>query len=990
MSTTTGALQALDVPASVESGFPDLMREQVRDVLFVSSLYDSFILAEDELGDVVRAKFFDLNQVQVPSLTQVSTGTEALELLRAGRSFDLVVTALNAGDMDALALARAVREVRPSLPVVLLAYDYGALKTVLRGDLSAIHRSFLWQGDARILLAIVKTIEDERNVARDARAGVPILLVVEDNIRNYSSFLPVIYDEVERHSQQVMSEGLNLAERIVRLRARPKILLATSFEEAVARFSAFPDDVLGVISDVEFPKDGRSCATAGLEFARFIRQQRPDVAIAMHSSHAENAAVADSIGAVFLPKRSPHLLQQLRERLNDTFAFGDFVFRTPTGAEIARAPDIDTLVRLVGEVPGESLAFHGTRNDFSRWLRVRAEFGLARGLRPRSIADYGDIENLRKELIHSIEESRRERARGTVADFHPRAFRERGGIARIGGGSLGGKARGLAFAGRMLDRFHLADRFPGIRILVPPAVVLGTEVFDEFLDTNRLREGALDLDDDQARSELFRQAPLPPAVSRQLRRFLENVHTPLAVRSSSLLEDSPYEPFAGIFDTRMLANASPELPTRLRQVETAIKEVYASAFAKGARRLLEATPYRMEEARMAVVLQAVVGARRANLFYPDFSGVARSHNFYPMAPARAEDGVAAVALGLGKTVVEGEPSLRFSPAYPRNLPDISDPKSALRNTQREFWAIDLSQPDGDGDPLVRCGLDVAEADGVLGLLASTYSNENGAVYDGISRSGVRIVTFAPMLKHGVFPLAEIVRELMALGLRTTNSPVEIEFAANLDPPPGEPPEFALLQLRPLAALREQEVVDTERFEPTDLLCRSEMVLGNGRIENVFDAVVVDPASFNPIMNPQTAKHLARLNAQLVGEGRPYILLGVGRWGSSHPQMGIPVGWEDIAGACAIVEAGRADLHVEPSQGSHFFHNLAAAGIGYFVVNAERGQGVVDWPWLAGQTEVASVGAVRHLRFEKPLAVVMNGRKRDGVIVKPGAVARNGG
>ena len=971
-----------------ENPFQELQRDQVRDVLFVSSLYDSFILAEDELGDVMRAKFSDLNQLHAPTLHQVSTGAEALEALRAGREFDLVITALNAGDRDAVELAEAVRELRPELPVVLLAYDYGALKQVLaRHDSPAIHRSFLWQGDARILLAIVHGIEDERNVAHDARAGVPILLVVEDNIRNYSSFLPVIYDEVERHSQQVTSEGLNLAERLLRLRARPKILLATSFEQAQGWLEAYPDDVLGVISDVEFPRGGRPSPTAGVDFARLVRQFQPDITIALHSNHAENERVAAEIGAVFLPKRSPHLLQRLREQLKVAFAFGDFVFRDPAGAEIARAGDIDDLVRLIGDrdtVPDDSLAFHGGRNDFSRWLRVRAEFDLARGLRPRRTSDFANVEELRRELVHSIEESRRERARGTVADFRRRAFRQHGGIARIGGGSLGGKARGLAFAARMLDRFHVADAFPGVRIFVPPALVLATEVFDEFLDANRLRDAALDLEDDEDRRRIFRDATLPAAVARDLEIFLRDVRAPLAVRSSSLLEDSPYEPFAGIFETLMLPNAAADPGRRLRRLERAIKDVYCSAFARGARHLLEATPYRMEEARMAVVLQPVVGAQHGTRFYPSFAGVARSYNFYPRPPATAEDGVAAVALGLGKTVVEDEPCLRFSPVFPRHLPELGDPREALRNTQREFWAIDLAHADRDDDiePLVRCALETAENDGTLAPLASTYSSENRALYDGISRAGPRLVTFAPILKHGLFPLAEILRELLRLGMRATNSPVEIEFAVNLCPPPGELPELALLQLRPLAALRELQATEIGHDDPDRLLCRSALVLGNGRMDDVRDAVVVDRDGFNPFLNAQTARHIAHLNARLSAERRPYLLIGVGRWGSSYPQMGIPVAWDDIAGARAIVEAGRADLHVAPSQGSHFFHNLAASGIGYFVVNPELGEGALDWEWLAAHPARDTLGVVRHLRFDHPLTVVMNGRKREGVIRKP--------
>ncbi len=970
--------------AAPEPGFHDFMRAQVRDVLFVSSLYDSFILAEDELGDVLRAKFVDLNQIQVPTLTQVATGDEALDLLRGGAHFDLVVTALSVGEMDALELARAVRSIAPRLPVVLLAYDYGALKqTLARGDASAIHRSFLWQGDARILLAIVKGIEDELNVARDAAAGVPIVLVVEDSIRNYSSFLPVIYDEVTRYSQQVTSEGLNAAERLLRLRARPKILLATRFEEAWSWFAAYPDDVLGVISDIEFPRDGVRDPTAGIALARRIRETRPDIALILHSSHAENQRTAAEIGAAFLPKRSPHLLQGLREQLKEAFSFGDFVFRTPDGREIARAADLNALVRLIGDpvaVPAESLAYHGARNDFSRWLRVRAEFRLARGLRPRRPSEYADLEALRRDLVRSIEESRRERAHATIADFQPRTYQEQGGIARIGGGSLGGKARGLAFGARLLEREGLAARFPGLRVGVPRAVVLATEVFDEFLDSNGLRDAALDLEDDAERARLFRAAPLPGAVREDLARFLDLARAPLAVRSSSLLEDSPYEPFAGIFETRMLANASPDTALRLHRLEDAVREVYASAFAHGARHLLEATPFRMEEARMAVILQPIVGARHGRHFYPSFSGVARSQNFYPAPPATAEDGIAAVALGLGRTVVEGGACLRFSPVHPRRLPDLSLVEDALRTTQRDFWAIDLESGD-EGDPLVRLPLDVAEHDGTLAPLASTYSHDNQAIYDGVARRGTRLVTFAPILKHGLFPLAALLRELLRLGVRATSSPVEIEFAVELQPK-GHPPSFALLQLRPLAALREQEAIGSTRLDEGRVLCRSATVLGNGRHDDIRDALVVPPSGFNPLFNGQTARNIARLNARLAREGRPYLLVGVGRWGSSHPQLGIPVDWEDIAGARAIIEAGRADLHVAPSQGSHFFHNLASSGAGYFVVNPDHGEGTLDWDWLAAQPARETLGTVRHLRFEAPLTVIMDGRKREGVIAKP--------
>jgi CheY-like chemotaxis protein len=987
VSSSTTPFEHAEWYGSGAGGFQELMREQVRNVLFVSSFYESFIMAEDgQINELLLTKFLDVNLSQAPRLTHVPTAKEALELLKEPGRFDLVLTAQDVGDMDAVELAERIDELGVDLPIVLLAYDYRELKDFwARRDTALIDRSFLWQGDVRILLAIVKYIEDKNNVEHDVKVGVPVVIVVEDNVRYYSSFLPVIYTEVMKHSQQVISEGLNLSQKLLRMRARPKILLASSYEEAWEYFSRFREDVLGVISDIEFPRDGKRDPDAGATLASRIREARPDVPIALQSSYEQNKRVADEVGASFLRKGSPDMLARLRELLVDEFFFGDFVFQLPSGEELDRARNLKELVEKLRTIPAESIAYHGVRNDFSSWLRARAEFEPASKLRRRKVSDFDSLEDVRRSVIQAIDEFRRERTRGTVADFHPSTFDPTMGIARIGGGSLGGKARGLAFAIRLLDRSHLSDKFAGIRISVPPAVVLGTDVFEAFLERNGLRDYSLRSDDDDELQQRFEAAIFPEDVRRQLREFLKMMTVPLAVRSSSLLEDSPHQPFAGIFDTLMLSNDHGDLEVRLDQLLRAIKRVYASTFSQHTKAFLKATPYRLEEEQMAVVIQKLVGGRHGHYLYPDFAGVGRSYNYYPTPPLESEEGIVAVALGLGRTVVEGEPCLRFSPAHPRHIVEFSSVEDMVKNAQREFWALELGNNGAAPvrDRLTRLTLDHAEEHGVLGMLGSTYSAENNAVYDGIARDGIRLVTFAPVLKNEAFPLAEIVGELLDIGAAGTSSPVEVEFAVNLSPPPGEPMEFGFLQLRPLAPSREVEDLEVGDIPTDELIVESPWVLGNGRLENVRDVIVVDRDCFDRAHSRDTAAAVSKLNARLVAQGTPYLLIGVGRWGSSSPELGIPVGWDDISGAVAIVEAGLKDMHVTPSQGTHFFQNLASCNVGYFTVNEDRGEGFVRWDWLRGQDGADPPdGCVRHLRFDQPIEVVMIGQEHRGIIRKP--------
>ena len=991
--------EQLDVEQRFE-GFENLMPFKVQNILLVSSLYDSFILREDgRLNELLIDESLELNLQQIPGITHVSSCAEALDLTKANPQFNLIVTNLAVGDMDAAQLAREVRRSGLDVPVVVLGYDYREIKNfVARNPVTDIDRVFLWQGNARILIAIVKYIEDKRNVLHDTRAmGVPVLLVVEDNIRYYSSFLPVIYTELIKQSRRVIQEGINVAHKLVRMQARPKILLASNFEDAALLAEEYRDYLFGLVSDVDFPLEGKASPEAGFELARLVKSLVPDAPVVLQTSRPEFRPRAHAEGYSFLRKRSPTLLKDLRRILTDNFGFGDFVFRVPDqqvpdqrtseAREVGRAKDLNALEEQLQTVPAESIVYHAQSNHFSHWLMARTEFALAAKLRPRKVSDFNGPEHLRRDLITSIIDYRREQNEVLIGDFKADTFKaQESSFLRIGAGSLGGKARGLAFVRHLLRTRRIGRRFPGVRIAVPPAVVLATDMFDLFLAENNLSDFALHCDDDGEIQRRFLESPLPLPMQQNLKAYLEEVRYPLAVRSSSLLEDSQYQPFTGVYETFMLGNQQESLQARLDELSEAIKRVYASTFSQHAKAYVRATPYRLEEEKMAVILQQVVGTVHGTRFYPDFSGVVRSHNFYPIAPMTFADGIAAVALGLGRTVVDGGRCLTFCPRYPKNLLQFSSVEDILANTQSEFCALDLKGTALGVGHLreVTFSLDLAEADGTLQAVASTYSADNNAVYDGISRSGTRVVTFAPMLKHGVFPLAAILEVLVRAGEDALGNPVEIEFAVRLPRTEenAESAEFGFLQIRPLTLARDHQDFTISEVDPAQLICQSTKVLGNGRIENLHDIVVVDSHRFERSRSQEVARAVAHFNAKLNAQNRPYLLIGVGRWGSNDPWLGIPVEWDEISGARAIVEAGFRDFRVTPSQGSHFFQNLTAFQIGYFTVNPDAGEGSVDWQWLAAQAACEEQECVRHLEFSQPIRVVMNSRTSQGVIFKP--------
>jgi CheY-like chemotaxis protein len=972
-------------------GFQNLMRIRVSDVLLVSSLYDLYLFEEDgRLYELIRHEYEGFNLSHAPELTRVSSGHEAIALAKEEDRFDLILTTLHIDDMHALDFARLAKESGIKIPIILLAHDNRELKyLLLHQDTSVFDKVFIWQGDFRIIIAIIKYVEDRLNVAHDTSiVGVQTIVVVEDNIRYYSSFLPLIYTEIFKQSQRLISEGINLTHKFLRMRARPKILLSANFEEANEYYEKFKSVTLGIISDVDFPRNGVQDPRAGIEFAQAIKKDQPDLPILLLSNEESNSKLAHAAGVSFALKDSPHLLNELRQFMIKYFSFGDFIFRTPEGMEVGRANDLLSLEEQFRTAPSESLRFHGERNDFSNWLKARTEFWLAHQLRPRKVSDYNSIEELRKDLIDSLKNYRTIRQRGIITDFVKETFDPETSVARIGGGSLGGKARGLGFVNTLINDYNVRDRFDGVTISVPAAVVIGTDVFDQFIEENDLKDLAFNSHDDREITKRFLEAPrFPEEILGELAAFLSIVKSPLAIRSSSLLEDSQYHPFAGVYETYMIPNNHPNSLVRLNDLLNSIKRVFASTFYQSAKEYIKITSYRLEEEKMAVIVQKLVGTPHEDRFYPDISGVAKSYNFYPLPNQSCSDGTVSVALGLGKTVVDGGNTVRFCPKYPEDIIQFYSVRETLNTTQHEFFALSLNASSDFGfethDILVQQhNLNIAEKDGTLRWVGSTYSVESDSIVEGLGRQGSRVVTFAPILKGRLFPLPPILELLLDMGTWGMGTPVEIEFAVTMSPNKTSVKEFGLLQMRPLVVHREPEQLKIEVVDRSRLICQSNQVLGNGLIEDIHDIVLVDYNLFERSKTRDIAREVSMFNARLLDERKSYLLIGLGRWGTLDPWLGIPVNWEQIAGARVIIESGMKDMAVEPSQGSHFFQNITSFMVGYFTVNPQKDQGHIDWNWLLSQSPVDRMKYTSHIAFKKPIIVKINGHLSDGIIMKP--------
>ena len=963
--------------------FHELMARKIRDILLVSTPYDAWILEEDcRLSERIIHEYRGLNLSNPPRFTWVSRAQEALTMLTK-KKFDMVITMSQLADMDVFTLGEEIKKKVPDLPVVLLAHDSlppparECLLDVTRPP--GIDRSFVWSGNTDILVALVKSAEDRLNVEHDTElAGIRVILFVEDSPTYISSLLPVLYKELVSQTQAIMEYRLNEEHKLLTMRARPKIMIAENFEEANQLFEKFEPYILGIISDVRIPRNCVLDETAGVAFLSKIKKERFDIPLLLTSSESVNADKARNIPAAFVDKNSPSLHAEVRSFFLEQLGFGDFVFRKPDGREIARAPNLRRLEEILQTVPEDSFVYHCSRNDFSRWLFARTEIMLASKMRPLRYDDFASVESHRRYLISMIQTRRRRLLKGVVADFDAGDFDPDTEFFKIGKGSLGGKARGLAFVANLLQRLpNLHKKFNDVSIFVPQTLVVTTEGFDAFVEENNLRSFAKSDAPDEQIAKIFHRAKFPQWVAEGLRGYLECINYPLAVRSSSLLEDAQFHAYAGLYRTYMLPNNHSDLAIRLDQLINAIKLVYASTYFRDPKAFSKRIGHRTEEEKMAVIIQQLVGERYGNYFYPTLSGVAQSHNYYPFAKMKPEEGIATVALGLGKTVMEGGKALRFSPRYPQLLPQRSTVEDILENSQQVFYTLNMGEDSPKAGILEDAYLvkrDVSEADeeAPVKLLASTYIPAEHRIRDSAHMPGYRVLTFAQILKYRQFPLAEMLSEVLILGQEGMGCPVELEFTVNMPRDPDRRSQFAFLQLRPMTARAELLQVEISDDEIAGSFCFSSHALGNVERHDMADILFVKPDGFDPAKTPQIAKEIGELNAGLLRESRKFLLVGPGRWGSADRWLGIPVSWAEICGVGAMVETASSELKADPSQGSHFFHNITTLGITYATVGDGHSD-FIDWDWLASRPRTNETEHLAHIRLDKPFTLKADGR-----------------
>ena len=971
-----------------DTPFANLMNKRIYNVLLIATKYDAFMLEDDgRVDEQIFNEYTSLSLRYPPRFTQVTTEEEALNELK-NRNFELIICMPNMDNRDIFAAATEIKEHYPNIPIVVLTpFSKEVSKRMANEDLSAIDYVFSWLGNSELLLAIIKLIEDKMNAPDDtASVGVQIILLVEDSVRFYSSALPHLYKFVLEQSQMFAKEALNEHQSMLRMRGRPKIKLARTYEEAVRIFDQYRDNMLGIISDMSFMRDGAKDPYAGYKFGQYVRKTGLIIPLVLESSESSNAVYAKELNASFIDKNSKSYPQDLRASIMRRFGFGDFVIIDPhTKQEIMHIKDLKDLQKKVFQIPDDSLVFHLSRNHFSRFFYSRAIFPPAEVLKHVDVSDYKDMNEARQLIFDLIVQYRRMKNSGVVAVYQKDRFDEYSNFARIGDGSLGGKGRGLAFIGAMVKRYPKLEH-ENFMVTIPKTVVVCTDIFDEFMETNGLYPVALSDNDDETILRYFLRASLPSKLIEDLMAFFDVVKGPIAVRSSSLLEDSHYQPFAGIYSTYMVPKIE-EKYDMLRTVSDAIKAVYASVFFRDSKAYMTATSNLIDQEKMAVVLQEVVGSRYGDHFYPTLSGVARSLNFYPIGNETAEDGIANIALGLGKYIVDGGQTLRFSPRHPHNILQMSTMDLALRETQTRFYALDLKNlaerfSVDDAFNLLKLSVKDADADGALRYIVSTFDPYDQIIRDGYYPGGRKILSFCNILQHDVFPLASTLDYLLGIGQKEMGRPVEIEFAVNIDQADPKRATFYLLQIRPIVDNKEVMDEDLSLVRNEDTLLSSTSVLGHGVVGDVYDVVYVKTGSFNSANTQAIAYEIERINRGFTDREEGYVLVGPGRWGSSDPWLGVPVKWPHISNARVIVECGLENYRVDPSQGTHFFQNLTSFGVGYFTINPFKGDGWFDEAFLNAQPAVEETDFLRHVRFEQPIVIKMDGKRSLGVVMKP--------
>lgn len=976
--------------------YQELMARKVRSILLLSTPYDAWVMEEDcKLSERLVSEYRGLNLSQPPRLTWVSSFSEVPRALEE-QSFDMLILMSNFGPEDLRALHTGVKAPHPNMPVVMLTHQAVDDTETLRS--MGVDRFFVWTGNADLLLAIVKLAEDGLNVARDTEtAGVRVIILVEDSPVFISSLLPILYRELVLQAQQVIHEGLNQEHRLLAMRARPKILVAESFEQGMEYFERYRHNVLGVISDVRFPRGGVLTEEAGVELFHSIRRQGGDIPLLLTSSESANAVKAREIPAFFVDKNSPMLLAEVRRFVAEQLGFGDFVFRDEQGGEIGRASSMHGVEKMLRTIPDDVFLAHCDRNDFSRWFFARNEFELACVMRPISYSDFESSLMMRDYLLALIRERIRARQRGVVVTFHAGDFDPETDFFKMGKGSMGGKGRGLAYLFRLMARHEwLHAKYPGILIAPPRTVAVGTDAYDAFMRINNLKylakadgSGTEVTDEEVARQ--FLAGKMPGWLEHHLRAYLREVRGPLTVRSSSLLEDAQFQAYAGLYATRMLPNNHPDPQERLRQLLDAVRLVYASTCCQAPKAFSRRVKLRPDEEKMGLVIQEVVGRQYGQHFYPALSGVAQSHNYYPFGRMGTEDGVATVAMGLGKLVMDGGTALRFSPRHPQLLPQFASAADMMHNAQSRFYSLYMGQEgedpaQGSPDRLVLREVCDAEPEGPLSFLASTYDPREGVLRDTTDVPGARVLLFSQLLRHGQFPLSGLITDVLGVAEEAMGGAVELEFCVDMPGPGAQETDarypagrFALLQMRPMSARADVRHVTITEEDRRAAVCRSANALGNSERRDIRDIVFVRRESFDVSRTQEMAREIAAMNRALVAEDRPYLLIGFGRWGSADRWLGIPVGWQDICGVAAMVETAAENLRVEPSQGSHFFHNLTTLGIHYIMVG-QQGDDLLDWAWLESLPVREEGAFTRWVRLEEPVVLKVDGRSSQCVVL----------
>ena len=971
------------------TAFNLLMQNRIRKVLIISSNYDFFMLEEDgRVDEQIFNEYVSLNLRYPPTFVQANTSGEAFEIL-AAQEIDLVIEMLNIADIDPFNLAKRIKDCYEDIPIVVLTHFNREVSLRLeKEDLSAIDYVFCWLGNTDLFLAIIKLIEDKMNADHDIdQVGVQTIMLVEDSIRYTSSYLPELYRIVLQQSREFMKEALNEHQKMLRMRGRPKILLAKTFDEALALYQKYHFNMLGVISDVSFKKNNKRDhkEKLGLQLVEEIRKADPHMPVLLQSSDKSNKQLAEALGAGFVHKYSKTLSINIRNYIIHHFGFGEFLFTDPDNGEvIGRAHDLQAFQRMIQEIPPRVLAYHAEKNDFSKWLNARAIFPVAQLFKYLTRDDFKDVEEVRSYIYEAISSFRISKGRGIIAEFDRKTYDEYKTFSRIGQGSIGGKARGLAFIDSVIQRYRLFSKYPDVEFTVPRTVVLSTDVFDTFMEMNNLYNiGLSDLPDEQILDH-FVNARFPGELHQDLYTLLSYVNAPLAVRSSSKLEDSHYQPFAGVYSTYMIPVNKNDLPHTMEILTMAIKSVYASVYFRSSKAYIQATSNVIDEEQMGIVLQEVCGSAYGDVYYPTISGIARSINFYPIAPEKPEDGIAKIAYGLGKYIMDGGVSLRFSPRYPKKVLQLSSNSLALKGTQRYFLALDMNDQHftasiDDAVNLKKINVKDVSKDPALRHLLSVYDYNNDILRDGLNGDGKRLMTFAGVLQHESFPLAPILQDILEICQKEMNLPIELEFAVNMSQDKRVNHVFNVLQIRPIVESDQSSQIDIDEVDARKVIISSESALGNGVFPGICDVVYVNPETWDPARSKEVALKIEEINRGFSERKANYVLIGPGRWGSSDPWLGIPVKWSQISEARVIIESGLKNYRIDPSQGTHFFQNLTSFRVGYMTVNPFINDGSYNLEKLSKRKAVYDDGMIRHVHFDKPMVIKIDGRSNRGIV-----------